>query len=114
LHLCECGYICTTKTKQKLTPEQEQLLKSLSEKVEQHNQNITTLVSVINKLSNAIDEGFNEVTQRLSRLEGNEGMKGVHSQLGNIKDELKKINQITGYDGMSENMSFVNPKAGEA
>jgi uncharacterized coiled-coil DUF342 family protein len=97
-----------------LTPAQEQMLKSLSEKVEQHSQNITTLVSVINKLSNAIDEGFNEVTQRLSRLEGNEGMKGVHNQLGSIKDELKKINQITGYDGLTENISFVNSKTGEA
>ena len=90
------------------------MLQNLSDKVEQHNNNISTLVSVINKLSNAVDEGFNDVSQRLSRLEGTEGMKGVHTQLGGIKEELKKINNITGYEGLAGNMEIFNAKKGEA
>lgn len=90
------------------------MLKSLSDKIEQHSQNFTKLVNIINKLSNAVDEGFEEVNIRLSRLEGSEGMKGVHSQLGDIKNDLKKINSVTRYEDEAGNFDLFKNKQGEA
>ena len=39
----------------------------------------------------AIDEGFKSVEIRLLRIEGEEGLKRVNSQLEDIKTEINKI-----------------------
>lgn len=85
---------------------------ALATKVEQQDNTINALIAVVTKLSNVMEQGFDEVNQRLSRLEGIEGMKGVHTQLGDIKSELKKINSVTRYDDEAGNFDIF--KKGEA
>jgi uncharacterized protein YukE len=72
--------------------------------IEAHRQALTTVISLLEKISNAVDEGFTKVNERMALLEGREGMQGVNHQLGEIKNELHKIQKTYPYDEMFKNI----------
>lgn len=70
------------------------------------------IIHLLDRLNNVVEDGFNEVNERLTRLEGKDGMQGVNKQLIDIKGELQKIQKAYPYDDLVNNMNTV--QKGEA
>lgn len=66
---------------------------------------------VIQNLVSAVVEGFDTVNERLAKLEGKDGMQGVHSRLGEIKNELSKIHKVVPYEDFASNMDIIKGEA---
>lgn len=81
------------------------------EHLEEIKQELKSNRELTHKLLNVVESGFKEVNERLSLLEGHQGMKGVHTQLDVIKDELQKIRTAYPYDGLNENMRTITGTA---
>lgn len=73
---------------------------------------IGSVIDLLERISSAVDEGFAKVNQRLATLEGKDGMQGVNSRLGEIKNELHKIQKAYPYDELFNNMQAI--QQGEA
>lgn len=89
-----------------------QKIEETNSTVEASRKTIMKMLDIMDRMSNAIKDGFNEVNERLARLEGNEGMQGVNSQLGEIKNELYKIQKAYPYDELYKNIQSI--QKGEA
>jgi len=79
-------------------------LQRISKDLESQRNVLSHVVSLLMNLSNVVDEGFNKVNERLAALEGKQGMQGVNQQLGDIKNELHKIQRTYPYDDMFKNI----------
>lgn len=75
--------------------------------IEQHRQTLTSIIGLLDKISTAVNEGFEKVNHRLSILEGKQGMQGVNTQLSEIKDELHKIQKTYPYEDMFKNLASI-------
>lgn len=69
------------------------------------------IIHLLEKMNEAMEEGFSKVNDRLANIEGKNGMIGVNKQLGDIKEELQKIQKVYPYNDMFNNMKDI---AGEA
>jgi len=69
------------------------------------------VLNLLEKMQTAMSDGFNQVNERLSHLEGEKGMQGVTSQLFDIKSELHKIQKAYPYDDLSSNMDTITGQA---
>lgn len=86
-------------------------IQKLSKEVESHKGVLAHVVGLLVNLSNAVDEGFAKVNERLAILEGKQGMQGVNQQLGEIKTELHKIQKAYPYDELYSNLKSVQGEA---
>ena len=89
----------------------DEILK-LSKDLESQRNVFSSVIDLLVNLSNAVNDGFDKVNERLSILEGKKGMQGVNSQLSDIKHELHKIQKAYPYDEMFTNIQSI--KKGEA
>jgi archaellum component FlaC len=69
------------------------------------------ILHVLGTMNDAMIDGFEQVNERLVRLEGKEGMQGVNKQLGDIKEELNKIQKAYPYEDLYNNMQKVQGEA---
>ena len=72
------------------------------------------LISVFNlleKINQAVEEGFKNVNHRLFEIEGNNGMIGVNKQLEEIKLELQNIQKIYPYHDQIQNLKDIRGEA---
>jgi len=95
-------------------------IKELEVKIEQNSvaiensrKAIGSMIVLLERISNAIEEGFAKVNTRLAALEGKDGIQGVNSQLSDIKNELHKIQKAYPYDELFNNIQAIQRK-GEA
>jgi hypothetical protein len=72
---------------------------------------VGNIIGILERISSAVDEGFEKVHQRLSILEGKDGMQGVNMQLGDIKNELHKIQKAYPYEDLINNMKSIQGEA---
>jgi hypothetical protein len=73
---------------------------------------VGSVLSVLEKMNTAMADGFKKVNERLSVLEGTQGMQGVNAQLGEIKTELHKIQKAYPYEEIFSNIQSI--QKGEA
>ena len=66
-------------------------IQKLSKDIEAQRSVLSHVIGLLVHLLNAVNEGFDKVNERLSVLEGKQGMQGVNIQLTDIKHELTKI-----------------------
>ena len=92
--------------------ELQQQIEKNSASIESSKKAIGSVLDLLEKISNAVDEGFRTINARLAALEGKEGMQGVNAQLGEIKHELHKIQKAYPYDDLFNNIQSIQP--GEA
>jgi hypothetical protein len=81
-----------------------QTIEELALKQEATNKTLGAVIHLLEKVNTAVEEGFasvddrlHNINLRLSNLEGQNGMKGVNAQLGDIKGELQKIQKAYPY-----------------
>ncbi|MBC7552970.1 MAG: hypothetical protein H7257_03220 [Taibaiella sp.] len=89
----------------------QQLAKQIelnSAEIESLGKNLGAVVLLLERISNAVDEGFRKVNDRLSVLEGREGMQRVNTQLGEIKNKLHKIQKSYPYDELYKNIKSIS------
>lgn len=86
-------------------------VQKLTKDLENQRHTLSHIIGILSNLSNAIDEGFAKVHERLAILEGKQGMQGVNQQLGDIKNELHKIQKAYPYDDMFNNIKTVQGEA---
>ncbi|MCF8450890.1 MAG: hypothetical protein K9G49_13540 [Taibaiella sp.] len=86
----------------------ELLLEKLSKDIEAQRSALSHVIGLIINLSNAVNDGFAEVNQRLAILEGKQGMQGVNTQLTDIKTELGKIQKAYPYEELFANMQSIS------
>jgi archaellum component FlaC len=72
---------------------------------------VNAVLHLLERMSDAMSEGFDKVNQRLSELEGKNGMQGVNQQLGDIKTELHKIQKAYPYDDIVKNLDHLRGQA---
>lgn len=70
-------------------------LYKLSKELEGQRTTLSDVIRLIVNLNNAINEGFNEINNRLSALEGKQGMQGVNTQLNEKKLSYIKYRELT-------------------
>lgn len=87
-------------------------VQKLHKELEAQRNTLSNVISLLLNLSTAVTEGFEKVNERLSALEGKQGMQGVNTQLADIKNELHKIQKTYPYDEMYNNITSI--KIGEA
>lgn len=56
-------------------------VQKLSRELEAQRNSFSHVIGLIVSLSNAVNEGFNKVNERLSILEGKQGMQGVNAEM---------------------------------
>jgi len=83
----------------------------LSKELEGQRTTLSDVIRLIVNLNNAINEGFNEINNRLSALEGKQGMQGVNTQLNEIKIELHKIQRAYPYEEIYSNLKSISGEA---
>ena len=71
----------------------------------------TIVISLLEKIHDAMNAGFEEVNGRLAVLEGKQGMQGVNEQLTEIKNELNRIHTIYPYKELFENTKIISGQA---
>jgi hypothetical protein len=86
-------------------------LYNLSKELEVLRTTLSDVIRLIVNLNNAINEGFNEINNRLSALEGKQGMQGVNTQLNEIKIELHKIQRAYPYEEIYSNLKSISGEA---
>lgn len=86
-------------------------VKRLTAEITEQRGVISHVVNLLVNLSTAVDDGFKKVNERLAVLEGEKGMQGVNMQLGDIKNELHKIQKAYPYDELFNNMKSVTGEA---
>jgi hypothetical protein len=86
-------------------------IQKLSKELEGQRNTLASVIGLLVGLSNAVNEGFDKVNERLSVLEGKQGMQGVNSQLLEIKHELHKIQKAYQYDELFNNIQSVQGNA---
>ena len=86
-------------------------IQKMSKDLETQRGTLSHMISLLLGLSGAVDDGFKKVNERIALLEGKEGMQGVNHQLGEIKNELHKIQKAYPYDELFNNMKSVQGEA---
>jgi hypothetical protein len=87
-------------------------IQKLTKEFEAQRNTLSAVIGLLMDLNNAVNEGFEKVNERLSVLEGKQGMQGVNSQLHEIKQELHKIQKAYPYDDLYNNIQSI--QKGEA
>lgn len=83
-------------------------LQKLSKDFDAQRNTLSSVISLLVDLNEAVNQGFERVNERLSVLEGKQGMQGVNSQLLEIKHELHKIQKAYNYEEIYSNVQTLN------
>lgn len=88
-------------------------IENLKNRVDDNRRVLGHVLHLLEKMNQTMEDGFANVNERLSKLEGKEGMQGVNSQLSDIKTEIGKIQKAYPYEELFSNLHAVS-KNGEA
>jgi hypothetical protein len=89
----------------------QQELETIKKELDNTRKAVGVIIHLLNKMNTTVGEGFENVNKRLSELEGKNGMQGVNMQLGEIKNEIDKIQKVYPYEDMIKNMGSVRGHA---
>lgn len=82
-------------------------IQKIAKELEAQRGTLAAVIGLLMNLSNAVNEGFEKVNERLAALEGKQGMQGVNTQLQEIRHELHKIQKAYPYDDIFSNMQEI-------
>lgn len=83
-------------------------IQKLSKDFDAQRNTLSSVIGLLVDLNEAVNQGFEKVNERLSALEGKQGMQGVNSQLLEIKHELHKIQKAYNYEEIYSNVQALN------
>lgn len=89
----------------------DQDLTLIKKELESTKSTVSAVLHLLERMNDAMTEGFDKVNKRLSELEGKNGMQGVNMQLGDIKTELHKIQKAYPYDDIVRNLDNIHGQA---
>lgn len=89
----------------------DQDLTLIKKELESTKSTVSAVLHLLERMNDAMTEGFDKVNKRLSELEGKNGMQVVNMQLGDIKTELHKIQKAYPYDDIVRNLDNLRGQA---